>query len=171
MVWVARPVVSGTTVTDGWAVLFPDDSWLSTSTQPSEFDGSIPLQTWIDSEIKWMKVAHHYFDLEDMKQLSPPREAILCYGGPIAKAIVTMMSWRTDDWMGTPGRLLKELSAFRVRRGPQLPPNPFVVANNVALAKDVLADVGIVVERIGDGRTHLGRRASPEQSFSIGSGV
>jgi len=83
-----------------------------------------------------------------------------------------MMSWGTGDWMGTPEGLLKELSAFRVKRGPQLRPNPFVVAATaVALAKDVLADVGIVVERIDGGRIRMGRRASPEQSFSIGSGV
>src|SRR5262245_32974034 len=117
-----------------------------------------------------MKVAHHYMDPDDMKQFSTPREAIFCYGGPIAKAIVTMMSWRTDDWIGTPERLLAELSAFRVRRGPQLPPNPFVVATTATeLSKDVRAPAGIVVERIDGGFIRMGRRASPEQSFSIGS--
>ena len=107
-----------------------------------------------------------------MKEFRTPREAILCYGGPIAKAVVTMMSWRTGDWIGTPERLLRELSAFRVKHGPQLPPDPFVVATTaIAQAEDVLAAVGIVVERIHCGRIRMGRRASPQRSFSIGSAV
>ena len=75
-----RPVVSGATVTDGWAVLFPDGFVAVDEYTALDFDGSIPLQTWIDSEIRWMKVAHRHFDREDMKQLSPPREEIFCYG-------------------------------------------------------------------------------------------
>ena len=70
------------------------------------------------------------------------------------------------DWIGTPERLLRELSAFRVKHGPQLPPDPFVVATTaIAQAEDVLADAGIVVEQIDGGRIRMGRRASPERSF------
>ncbi len=165
-----RPEVSGATVTEGWSVLLPDGFVVCDEFASPRFNG--PLQTWINLEIEWMKVANCSMDRDDMKEFSSPREAIFCNGGPIARAIVTMMSWRTDDWIGTPERLLAELSAFRARRGPQLPPNPFVVATTaIALAKEVLADVGIVVERIDSEHIRMGRRASPEQSFSIGVAV
>ena len=71
-----------------------------------------------------------------------------------------MMSWRTDaSWNGTPERFLSELSAFRVRRDPQLPRNPFVLATTaIAQADEVLAEAGIVVERTDGGLIRLGRR-------------
>ena len=167
-----HPVVAGADVTDGWSILLPDGLVMVDEYSFGGSDRPLRLQTWINLEIEWMKVAHHYMDPDDMKVFSSPRSAIFCYGGPIAKAIVTMVAWRTNEWIGTPERLRAELSAFRVRGDPQLPSDPFVLANTaISQAKEVLADVGIVVERIDGGRIRVGRRASPEQSFSIGSAV
>jgi hypothetical protein len=102
------------------------------------FDGPRRLQDWLKDEIDYMDMAHLDLDLNDpfIREFSTPREAIFRYGGPIAMAIVTMVSLRTDDWIGTPENLLAELSAFRVRGGPQLPPNPFVVAST-AIAQEM----------------------------------
>ena len=79
---------------------FPTGLWFATSSHLLDSNG--PLQTWINLEIEWMKVANCSMDRDDMNEFSSPREAIFCNGGPIARAIVTMMSWRTDDWIGTP---------------------------------------------------------------------
>ena len=95
-----RPEVSGATVTEGWSVLLPDGFVVCDEFASPKFNG--PLQTWINLEIEWMKVANCSMDRDDMKEFSSPREAIFCNGGPIARAIVTMMSWRTNDWIGTP---------------------------------------------------------------------
>src|SRR5262245_254724 len=55
-----------------------------------------------------------------------------------AQRPVTMVSRRPDKWIGTPERLLTELSAFRIRHGPQLLSNPFVVATTaIAQSKEV----------------------------------
>ena len=107
-------------------------------------------------EICWMED-----DVNSTPDFATPWEAIFRWGGPISKAILTMMAWRTDDFIGSPEEFLKRLSAYRGRRD-ELPSNPFVLAATaIAQSEAVLADVGIVVERIDDGRIRVGRRASP----------
>ena len=159
-----HPIVSGAAVSDRWTVLRPDGFVIPDNLTAAGYDHPPRVQDWMKDEICWMED-----DVNSTPDFATPWEAIFRWGGPISKAILTMMAWRTDDFIGSPEEFLKRLSAYRGRRD-ELPSNPFVLAATaIAQSEAVLADVGIVVERIDDGRIRVGRRASPRLSFSIGS--
>ena len=59
------PWPSGATFTDGWSALLPDGFVIVDEFTSFGRDGPIPLETWIDSEIEWMKVAQDYMDADE----------------------------------------------------------------------------------------------------------
>ena len=151
-----QPLVPGLPVNDQWAVLAPSGRVITDEYTNLFGDCPVPLRDWIRSEISWFEL-----DMLGMPDASSSISArVFEFSGPLPRALWLMMEFKRD-WSGSPEELIQELSiSCGDSFSANLPSSASALLNALEEIETVLAEIGLSIVRIDDGRVRITRRVA-----------